>query len=35
MMSAGMCVDEYKNKKVVCPKKYFQKKKKKKIAIRF
>ena len=29
-MSAGMCVDEYKNKKVVCPKKYFQKKKKKK-----
>ena len=30
MMSAGMCVDEYKNKKVVSPKKYFQKKKKKK-----
>ena len=29
-MSAGMCVDEYKNKKVVCPKKYLKKKKKKK-----
>ena len=28
-MSAGMCVDENKNKKVVCPKKYLKKKKKK------